>query len=111
MDLSVVLTSAAVSAAVAGLFTFVSQWLEGRARRQEFLLRLAAEWAAMYQARMRDEAEARDEAMLVPNIAMATYEYHRMLASLWKHHRLPRDVAQNYEAWKAARAHAEGSRP
>jgi hypothetical protein len=33
MDLSGVLTSAAVSAVVSGLFTFVSQHLERRARR------------------------------------------------------------------------------
>jgi hypothetical protein len=45
MDLSVVLTSAAVSALVSALFTFVSQWLERRARRQELLVKAATELA------------------------------------------------------------------
>ena len=49
MDLSVVLTSAAVSALVSGLFTFISQCLERRARQREFLLKTAADWAIKQQ--------------------------------------------------------------
>jgi len=48
MEISVVLTSAAVAAVVSGLFTFVSQWLERRARRKELLLKTATDWAVKH---------------------------------------------------------------
>jgi hypothetical protein len=45
MDLMVVLTSAAVSAVVSGLFILISQLFERRARRRELLLKTAKDLA------------------------------------------------------------------
>jgi hypothetical protein len=99
MDLSVVLTSAAVSAVVSGLFTFVSQGLERRARQREFLLKTAAEWATKHLEEGLALAKVKGGRTAIPGLGILTYRYHQQLLSLMKSGKLPPGMQPDYEEW------------
>jgi hypothetical protein len=112
MDLSVVLTSAAVSAVVSGLFAFVSQCLERRARRQEFLMKTATaereflmktatDWAIKTWEQGR-ELSKQGMRVEIPALGWLAHDYYQQLASLMMDGKLPPEVQQAYHAWLAA---------
>jgi hypothetical protein len=96
MDLSVVLTSAAVSAVVSSLFLFVSQWLERRARQREFLLKTAADWATKQQDVGLALTRSGTTVSILP-LPMLAYGYYRQLASLMKRGQLTPEEQKRYE--------------
>jgi hypothetical protein len=108
MDFSVILTSAAVSAVVASLFTFVSQWLERRARQKELLMKAATELA------MKNLEQGvqlvKTQGGQIPPLGWLTFDYYQQLTSVMKHGLLPPDVQKDYEKWlkPAEPSHSEG---
>ena len=97
MDLSVVLTSAAVSAVVSGLFTLISQLFERRARRRELLLKTATDLAIKHLEQALQLAKTRGGQ--IPPLGMLTYDYHHQFILVMKHGRLPPEVQEEYDAW------------
>jgi hypothetical protein len=74
MDVSVVLTSAAVSTVVSGLFAFVSQHIERRARQQEFLMKTATDWALKHWEHAR-ELSKQWMRVEIPALGWLAYDY------------------------------------
>lgn len=98
MEISVVLTSAAVAAVVSGLFTFVSQLLERRARRQELLMKTAVDVAVKHWEHAR-ELSKQGMRVEIPALGWLAYDYCRQFGSVMKDGRLPPEVQQAYDAW------------
>src|SRR6266545_2206219 len=99
MDLSVVLTSAAVSAVVSGLFTFVSQLLERQARRRELLMRTATDLAVKHLEEGIHLALDAGKRPDIPPLGMLVYEFQRQLTSVMKHGILPPEEQNAYDNW------------
>jgi hypothetical protein len=102
MDLSVILTSvlasAVVSAAVSGLFSFVSQSMERRAREREFLMKTAIDWATKTWEQSRELTKL-GHRVDTPALGWLAHDYHQQLSSLMKDGKLPPEVQQAYDAW------------
>jgi hypothetical protein len=109
IDLSVVLTSAAVSAVVSGLFTFVSQCLERRARRRELLLKTATDWAVKHLEQALQIGKDRGVRVEVPALGWLTHDYYHQLTTLMKRGTLPPAVQQEYEKWLQQTGQVGGS--
>jgi hypothetical protein len=98
MEISVVLTSAAVAAVVSGLFTLFSQWRERQARQKELLMKTAADLATKAMDQWLEErAKTTDRKLLVPLLSFFTYYFHRQLSSLLKDGKLPPEEQERYE--------------
>jgi hypothetical protein len=97
IDLSVVLTSAAVSALVSSLFTFISQCLERRARRRELVMKTAADLATQSRNFYLEVAKSRGGK--IPPLPFSTYYYHQQLSSLFKRGKLTSEEQKLYEAF------------
>src|SRR5882724_4361013 len=104
MDLSIVLTSAAVGAVVSSLFTFLSQLFERRARERELLMKAATD-LAMKQLEQAVILMKEKGGQTWP-LGLSVYEFHRQLTAMWKDGRLPPDVQKDYEAVLSADAKA-----
>jgi len=108
MDLSVILTSAAVSAIVSGLFTFVSQCLERRARRRELLLKTATDWAVKHLEQALQLGKDRGAPVGVPALGWLAQDYYHQLTTLLKRGTLPPEVQQEYDKWLQRSGQAGG---
>jgi hypothetical protein len=97
MDLSVVLTSAAVSAMVSTMSLLILQWLDRRARRREFLMKTATDWAAKHMEFEIDLAKASGRARVTPSLGMLADGYYRELSYLMKHGKPLPEVLNDYE--------------
>lgn len=106
--------------AVSGLFGFVSQYLERRARRQEFkmktateerefrtktaaaerefLMKTATDWAFKHLAQGR-ELSKQGIRVELPALGWLAYDYYQQLGSLMMDGKLPPEVQQAYHAW------------
>jgi hypothetical protein len=96
---SVVLTSAAVSALVSSLFTFISQYLERKARRRELLWKTATDWAVKHLEQALQIGKDRGVRVEVPALGWLAHDYYRQLTTLMKRGTLPPDVQQEYDKW------------
>jgi hypothetical protein len=105
----VILTSAVVSAAVSGLFGFVSQYLDRRARGQEFKMKTAGaervfsmktatDWATKTWEQNRELTKLGNR-VDTPALGWLAHDYHQQLSSLLKDGTLPLEVQQAYDAW------------
>jgi hypothetical protein len=108
MDFSVILTSAAVSAIVSGLFTFVSQCLERRARRRELLLKTATDWAVKHLEQALQLGKDRGVRVQVPALGWLAQDYYNQLTTLLKRGTLPPEVQQEYAQWLQQSGQAGG---
>jgi hypothetical protein len=108
MDFSVILTSAAVSAIVSGLFTFVSQCLERRARRRELLLKTATDWAVKHLEQALQIGKDRGVRVEVPALGWLAQDYYHQLTTLLKRGTLPPEVQQEYDKWLQQSGQAGG---
>ena len=108
MDFSVILTSAAVSAIVSGLFTFVSQCLERRARRRELLLKTATDWAVKHLEQALQPGKDRGVRVQVPALGWLAQDYYHQLTTLLKRGTLPPEVPQEYDKWLQPSSQAGG---
>lgn len=102
MDITTIVTSAAVGALVAGAMTLFGQWRERLARRKELLLSRAIELAF---ARRKFVTEAADRAgaraYLKDDVSFAA-DYYQILEHLMDHGKLP-DAFLAKEAESTAR--------
>jgi hypothetical protein len=104
-----ILTSAVVSAAVSGLFGFVSQYLDRLARGQEFkmktaaaerefLMKTATDWATKTWEQSRELTKLGNR-VDTPALGWLAHDYHQQLSSLLKDGTFPPSVQQAYDAW------------
>jgi hypothetical protein len=113
MGLSVVLTSAAVGAVVSSLLTLLSQVLDRRSRRTEFLMRTATDWAVKRVELAIEYAKTRAVHPVTPDLGWMAYDYHRQLSSLMKDGTMPPDMQRSDVDWSSGatvRAAEEGQR-
>jgi hypothetical protein len=108
MEISVVLTSAAVAAVVSGLFTFVSQWLERRARRKELLLKTSTDWAVKHLEQALQLGKDRGGRVGVPALGWLAQDYYHQLTTLLKRGTLPPETQQEYDTWLQRSGQAGG---
>jgi hypothetical protein len=108
MDISVVLTSAAVAAVVSGLFTFVSQWLERRARREELLLKTATDWAVKHVEQALQLGKDQGGRVGAPALGWLAQDYYHQLSVLLKRGSLPPETQQEYDKWLRRSGQAGG---
>jgi hypothetical protein len=108
MEISVVLTSAAVAAVVSGLFTFVSQWLERRARRKELLMKTATDWAVKHLEQALQLGKDRGVRVEVPALGWLAQDYYHQLTILLKRGTLPPEAQQEYDQWLQRSGQAGG---
>jgi hypothetical protein len=100
MDLSVVLTSAAVGAVVSSLLTLVGQLLERRGRQRELLMKSAVDLTIKHMERGTNLALALNKIPDILPLGMLVYSFHEQLTSVAKHGTLPPDVQKAYDDWQ-----------
>ncbi len=105
MDVSTVLTlvlsSAAVSAVVSSLFPVMSQAWEHQARQRELAMKAASDLAIKNWELSVSFANTQGAMPNLVPLGPLTYNYYLQLASVMKHCKLPPDAQKAYEAWLA----------
>jgi hypothetical protein len=111
--LTVVLTSAAVGAVMSQLITLIAQHFERKARRTEFLMKTATDWAVKRVELAIEYAKTRAVHPVTPDLGWMAYEYHQQLSSLMTDGTMPPDIQKSEVDWaKGATilSHSEGQR-
>jgi hypothetical protein len=97
--LTVVLTSAAVGAVVSQLITLIAQHLERKARRTEFLMKTATDWAVKRVELAIEFAKTRTVYPVTPDLGWMAYDYHQQLSSLMRDGTMPPDMRKSSVDW------------
>jgi hypothetical protein len=99
MDFAVMLTSAAVGVVVSSLITLISQVLERRPRRTEFLMKTVTDWAVKRAELAIEYAKTRAVHPVTPELGWMAYDYHRQLSSLMRDGTIPLDMQRSDVDW------------
>ena len=77
----------------------ISQRLERQARRQEFLLKTATDWAVKHHEHMMQLAKDHSKGVNMPALGWLAHDYYHQLQTLLRRGKLPTEVQQVYDAW------------
>lgn len=107
MDMTIIITSAAVGAIVAALINLIGQYFERRSRRKELLLSKAVEMAIERARFTFDVAKASNACADIPDQAVMAATYYQWLKHLLDRDELPPNV--NIQASETDRRNSDVS--